>query len=1604
MDVDCRLVERHFGIPDGILTQLAYDKTAGILVDVVKKCFNDALVHEQTKSQMETTLSEVSSLKCTLCSLENDIDIFHRQNVERSDLSKQLDEAFAKSAAKDADIRAFNSRISDLQTQCDAHQKTNNHLELKCSELLQTVDIKESQVASLNNELSETIKKWQKTNIECKSLICEVEMLKERVDSQKSTSRLSSFRIDEKVREIHQSLNLTIDEYSEKLRSRESEIDNLQLELHCRDKRIQLLSAETAELKRFRFELQLRCDEMLKRVSTVDRDLKSNLACAGRRLDVLEHYCNTQHQNSLDVSNKLTGYLSFIDQLKTRLHTSENERLSLVSEISAIKNESFSATTQADRRLEVVQKELSLLRSQSVGSAGERVPSEAMLDRDLLERISPTAVETSKLVRCGYTLTDIHAEYFREHEEKALLMEENKRAATKLAETVRGREDLKKALIESEHEGQGLIKANTKLSKRLNDARAEILSLNARIRGEKTKCNNLESELQKAIQVKLDLCGQITTLTIRTERMREMVKADDLESIEPENRVPLFGSVAELQTVNCRLLETLHDLESEIESLTKSKNSHVEESNFDQLEIKNRELSVLSKTLEVTTYQRDMYKLLYNQKSGFCVSDSDLTALHDRSIESANIYLEGDHAKARVTELERELEAKCREFNVHKEQCSHELTVFKQKACDTQVSAQTLETKLESKIQKCKQLQNSFNALDNKSKNQDEFVGNLHRRIDELVKQQRQNDAELSALRATHRALIIESENLRTIVRNLETENHIMHEAKASANPLVVQLQELSSQLAHLGSSHRSVSPTHTHALKEEISRFKLQLSALSSEFSAEKLTVAQKLESVKKSLAHERHAHSLTSQKLADLQQTSSSCSSKAEAPENVSELKYQIDHYRSIAESAEARLTELQTQHQSLSDTLVQEREASSSQINTYRDMVEKFQVTDTDVDSLNITSMRISELEEQNKGLNQERISLASRLDAGVLAHSDTIKRLNELSLDLQRSESLLIELHAKIAHLEEQLRIERSKSQTSVSEIERVATLRQEDKDIYTQETELLYTQIRELRTQLSSIQSDIAIKHNDNEKLEGHDFQHLNTDLWRLLEFVRNDKALTQARLENALLENARLSNKCNELRDTVDALEQSLQAERQLRNSQLTSLSSVNDTEAELVAQKTKFEQRLLKTSNSLDALNRKFNSATFQLEDLKEQLSSTKALYEDQFARNEVLKRQLEAANRNVTLLKERLSARKDEEAQGKQVKDLSERLAESQRELDEHKFKENSHLSLISKLKEQQLVLRNAIEKQKQQLKQLKQPTPLQHRHLFIDKSDHHETASATQAQPLFIQSPESVFTTSESQPLPEVTIKKIIPTSTTESEVPQMTRSLSQTMPSLVKPSNQQFDFNLKQQNSSATGKTVFGASTNLTVSASGSSRFALSRNLLKVDDLFQKKSKATFIEQPVQEKTINTCMTNTESLCVVQEERRSTAVLPGQKRPAQVAHGVYSLHEEEGPGTIYEEGPTKKFCEAPYEVHETKFETFEHDESDAIVLEKSNFEENAESSWIEEEPSVADEVCESEEEVADSQLESCPVDDPCENIPGVTYSEDSTQLDKSEQGDT
>uniref|UniRef100_A0A8C7YYH4 Nucleoprotein TPR n=1 Tax=Oryzias sinensis TaxID=183150 RepID=A0A8C7YYH4_9TELE len=407
------------------------------------------------------------------------------------------------------------------------------------------------------------------------------------------------------------------------------------------------LNENLAETNKVRMELQLKLDEIQSSAASVqhrEKRMEQEKELLEKKIEWLTAELKTKTEELLnterDKGNEILELQANLKSRSEQVMQKKQELLQTSTPLVFANNPLFkrcsrwkvtnkalekkvSESEEQKTRLEAELKEKikkmeKELENAAVKAAAKRcVPS---LTEDQLNSMCPSAAAIAAIVKPDMKFFDLYNAYAECQTQLQLEKQETKRVSRVLDEIVHEVESKAPVLKRQREEYESMQRSMASLCSKLEQARAEIYSLQKEKEEAKQHCDELERDKLKTERQLEDASSQLCALLVELEEARgnQVSKSDgssaDISSTsEDAGSSPLtFRSVVELQRQNQSLLGRLRDLEEE-----KDKQQSSVDKLQKEVELLREQRNQQKQLADSSARQRDMFKTLLTQSTGF---------------------------------------------------------------------------------------------------------------------------------------------------------------------------------------------------------------------------------------------------------------------------------------------------------------------------------------------------------------------------------------------------------------------------------------------------------------------------------------------------------------------------------------------------------------------------------------------------------------------------------------------------------------------------------------------------------------------------------------------------------------------------------------------------------------------------------------------------------------------------------------------------------------------------------------------------------------------------------------------------------------------------
>ncbi|CAL1580238.1 unnamed protein product [Knipowitschia caucasica] len=555
------------------------------------------------------------------------------------DIEKRLAETQGQFLASTRDLQTvkeenqkLNEELSTLKgiegesadeksSQPQQQTKTKYEIEAEKRELARLLEKRTQEVENLNEDLTRLNEKLVETNkvkMDLQLKLDELQSSESAVQHREKRMEQEKELLQQKIDWFTSELKAKTEELLETNRDKGKQVVDLQSSLQTSKEEVSRLESQLSSLKET-------SESQTKRAEDFNNKLKK----------AREEQCamEEKYRNELNAHIKLS---SLYKSTASDMEKKNNELNRAVQGLSKIIKETgeankvlekkVSETEEQKTRLEAelrekIKKMEKELENVSVKAAGKHCCAQSLTEEQL-DAMCPSAATIAAIVKPGMKFFDLYNAYAECQTQLQLEKQETRRVNRVLDEIVQEVESKAPVFKRQKEEYEDMQRSMASLCNKLEQARAEIYSLQKEKDEAKQKCDALEQEKSSAERQLDDSSAQVCTLLAELEEARGNPVVKN-ESSVTTNQLS-FRNIQELQQQNQNMQRKLKDLEEESNKkqtkVTSERVSELEASvdklqkDIEQLKEQRNQQKQLA---DSNARQRDMYKALLTQSTGY---------------------------------------------------------------------------------------------------------------------------------------------------------------------------------------------------------------------------------------------------------------------------------------------------------------------------------------------------------------------------------------------------------------------------------------------------------------------------------------------------------------------------------------------------------------------------------------------------------------------------------------------------------------------------------------------------------------------------------------------------------------------------------------------------------------------------------------------------------------------------------------------------------------------------------------------------------------------------------------------------------------------------
>ncbi|XP_065819584.1 centromere-associated protein E isoform X1 [Labrus bergylta] len=1264
----------HWGIPEDLPEDIELNQSS-----VTVRSFGDSPKDFVSPDRMRELSSKVSHLEMQL-----EMEI------------QQKEEAMMK-------VETLDDKVSELEQQLQMENQQKGEAMMKVETLDDKVSELEQQLQTENQQKGEAMMKVETLD----DKVSELEQQLQTENQQKGEVMMKVETLDDKVSELEQQLqteNQQKEEAMTEVETSDGGVSELEQQLQAENQQKQeaLENVEMLEVRVADLERQL--EEQSHTSSDSDDQMRREFA---ETVQLCEHLATEK-----DVMAAELGYLKqelgmFIEQTESL----ETEKAAIWKEL-----EERRETDEFKSLEEEFRKEQENELQNEISSLKEAVQASEVQCQELQNKLDVLSEELKK--------KSDFVEELQSMSGKDLVLE-----VAKLRRSLDDAEglsrDTKKEWAHLRSENIALEESNVTLTTNHENMEAEVNSLRFQLEKEKSRYRQMQSDLQKELNVVFDENTKLTTL-LDGKVPKNLIDSVELErTVASLNRELAVSREAE-EALRAQLdeLASIQTLQDKVDNLTQQVCELTEELCAAQTH-RDSLISAQAQSQEEALQLRDALQM----------SQEEILTVR---AELSDAALREEQVKEQVELLRQTLE----NSEAEKSQLNSAVQEELSKLTESEEQRESLTEKLNDMQQLVKDLEEKLADSEVSKMTEEEISKELQEQLNQLTEELRVVRAETDASLCAGAQPSAETENkLFTVAAerdqlkaDLQKHVDMAAETQLLLQSLQNELQEQRSDLEKLYEHKESDLREQMQSLSEELERVRAEKETLPSaaQTSSEE---TEKLLSAVSTLTAERDQLRMDLQE--NVEMTIENQDELRTALERNNEQKEMIKQLQSARTSKQdgpdpsdtsAQLEELQTRMMTLSEQL--------QSVESERDALLRERTADSQTEEMEKLQHRVTSLSEDRDQLQdtldtlrQEKQQLREESEGRMETLQEEMKTLTEqLQSVVSERETLLSKKETSCQSSEEEMEMEKQQLREEMEKLQHRVTSLSEDRDQLQETLEAVRQEKQQLREEMEERMEMVALAHSGlnqpqtlSSDLQTHDervtqLQQETEQLQAALQTVSEEKS----RLEEELRRNVETAA---ETQSRLESLQQQLQEQNQ-RNNDLESSSregqaqleqQVSEAECRLRSLEDELQQEKQNNSNLMKLCEQKESDLEQQTKTLSEQLTVARAERDAVMSEKETsclnsseeeLQHRVTSLSEDRDQLQETLDALRQEKQQLRE--EMEERMEMLQSELQQQQQLSSEPRSLREEQEAQQLLqiqqLEEHLSRAEQEVSQLK------------------------------------------------------------------------------------------------------------------------------------------------------------------------------------------------------------------------------------------------------------------------------------------------------------
>ncbi|XP_015236386.1 PREDICTED: nucleoprotein TPR [Cyprinodon variegatus] len=563
------------------------------------------------------------------------------------DVEKRLTESQEQilSATKDLQVlkeenKKLNEELSTLKgtedessedKQPKQQAKSKYEIEAERRELARLLEKRTQEVENLTEDLkrlNEKLTDTSKVKMELQMKLDEIQSSAASVQHREKRMEQEKELLEKKIEWLTAELSEKTEELLSTNREKGKEILELQGSLKSSNDQVTRLESQLASLKELSDSQSRRADELNNKLKQAKDEQFAMEEKYRTELNAHVKLSSLYKGAATDMETKNQELSRAVEELSKLVKDTGEANKTLEKKVSDAAEQKKQLEAELGEKIKKMEKELE---NAVVKAAGKHCCGSSLTEEQL-DALCPSAAAIAAIVKPGMKFFDLYNAYSECQTQLLLEKQETRRVSKVLDEIVQEVESKAPVLKRQREEYESMQRSMASLCNKLEQARAEIYSLQKEKDEAKQSFQAMERDKLKAERYLEDTSTQLCNLLLELEvaRGNRVSKDDgsssDISSTSEVNSSSLlsFRSVMELQTQNQNLLGRLRELEEEkSREQARETTARVTElqSTVDKLQKEVEQLreqrNQQKQLADSNARQRDMFKALLTQSTGF---------------------------------------------------------------------------------------------------------------------------------------------------------------------------------------------------------------------------------------------------------------------------------------------------------------------------------------------------------------------------------------------------------------------------------------------------------------------------------------------------------------------------------------------------------------------------------------------------------------------------------------------------------------------------------------------------------------------------------------------------------------------------------------------------------------------------------------------------------------------------------------------------------------------------------------------------------------------------------------------------------------------------